>query len=190
MIGEQFFQMRRNKIENLDFDNVPFVLNCVDVLAGDESFVSLRKKRLKHRTLIKVEEQANTFKKQLLKETKDAEEEAKTELKEAQEAFSKQVDQVQSRTDLDDRTKDIQLDNLKEVAQRRLDVKKAVIEDAKEAKIRESKAETERKARQIQNAVRFRAAALPPLPPLILGLIVWIVRVRRENLGATPTRLA
>ena len=70
MIGEQFFQLRRQKVENLDFDNVPFVLNCVDVLAGDESFVSLRKKRLKHRTLIKVEEQANKFKEQLLKETK------------------------------------------------------------------------------------------------------------------------
>ena len=70
LIGEQFFQMRRNKIENLDFDNVPFVLNCVDVLAGDESFVSLRKKRLKHRTLDRLEDQANEFKKQLLEETK------------------------------------------------------------------------------------------------------------------------
>ncbi|MGP0067895.1 MAG: Gldg family protein [Isosphaeraceae bacterium] len=190
MIGEQFFQMRRNKIENLDFDNVPFVLNCVDVLAGDESFVSLRKKRLKHRTLIELEKQANTFKEQLLKETKDAEEEATNELRVAQDAFSKQVDQVQGRTDLDDRTKEIQLENLKDVAQRRLDVKKAVIEDVKEAKIRESKAETERKTRQIQNSVRFEAAVLPPLPPLILGIIVWIVRLRRENLGATPTRLA
>jgi ABC-2 type transport system permease protein len=190
MIGEQFFQMRRNKIENLDFDNVPFVLNCVDVLAGDESFVGLRKKRLKHRTLIEVEKQANTFKEQLLKETRDAEEQATTELKEAQDAFSKQVDQVQSRTDLDDRTKEIQLENLKDVAQRRLKVKEAIIEDAKEARIRESKADTEQKTRQIQNGVRFKAAALPPLPPLILGLIVWIVRLRRENLGATPTRLA
>jgi ABC-2 type transport system permease protein len=190
MIGEQFFQMRRNKIENLDFDNVPFVLNCVDVLAGDESYVGLRKKRLKHRTLIRLEEQGNKFKEQLLKQTRDAEEEATNELKVAQDAFSKKVDEVQSRTDLDDRTKEIQLENLKEVAQRRLDVRKAGIEDAKEAKIRESKSETERQTRQIQNSVRFEAVALPPLPPLILGLIVWIVRIRRENLGATPTRLA
>jgi ABC-2 type transport system permease protein len=190
LISDMFFEIRRRKGEGLDFDNIPFVLNCVDVLSGDESNVALRKKRLKHRTLIEVEKQANTFKEQLLKETRLAEDEATAEINEAQRAFSAQVDQIQSRTDLDDRTKQTQLTNLQGVAQRRLDVKKAVIEGQREAKIRASKAETEQKTRQIQNAVRFEAAALPPLPPLFLGLIVWIVRVRRENLGANPTRLA
>jgi ABC-2 type transport system permease protein len=190
MIGEQFFQLRRNKVENLDFDNVPFVLNCVDVLAGDESVVGLRKKRLKHRTLVELEAQANRFKDQLQEEAKRAENEARDELDDAQKAFSTQVDQVQSRTDLDERTKEIQLANLQEVAQRRLDVKKAIIEDNKQAKIRESKAESERKIRQIQNTVRLQSAVLPSLPPLVLGLLVWIVRVRRENLGANPKRLA
>jgi ABC-2 type transport system permease protein len=34
------------------------------------------------------------------------------------------------------------------------------------------------------------AIALPPMPALILGLVVFGVRVRRENLGANPNRLA
>jgi ABC-2 type transport system permease protein len=190
LIGEQFFQLRRNKVENLDFDNIPFVLNCVDVLAGDESYVGLRKKRSKHRTLIELEKQANAFKDELQEETKRAENQAKDELDEAQKAFDKQVEQVRNNPEYDERTKEIQLANLQDVAQRRLDVKKAVIEDKKQARIRESKADSERKTRQIQNLVRFEAAALPPLPPLVLGLVVWIVRLRRENLGANPKRLA
>ena len=56
-IGEQFFELRRRKIEDLEFDNVPFVLNCVDVLAGDESFVGLRRKRPVHRRLEVLEAQ-------------------------------------------------------------------------------------------------------------------------------------
>ena len=73
---------------------------------------------------------------------------------------------------------------------RSLDVKKAMIEDQKQARIRDSRARLEQSTREIQNTVRFEAAALPPLPPLILGLAIWIVRLRRENLGANPKRLA
>ncbi len=97
---------------------------------------------------------------------------------------------MKSRTDWDERTKEIQLANLQDVAQRRLDVKKQVIEDNKQNRIRESKGESERKIRRIENDVRLAAFAIPPIPPLLLGLVVWIVRRRRENLGATPTRLA
>ena len=34
------------------------------------------------------------------------------------------------------------------------------------------------------------AVLIPPLPPLLLGLVVFGFRVRRENLGANPNRLA
>jgi len=190
MVSEQFFEIRRRKIENLDFDNVTFVLNCVDVLAGDESFVALRKKRPRHRTLTAIENQTRSFLEDLQKQTKLAEDAAKEKLDDAQKAFDKQVGQVRSRTDLDERTKEIMLANLQEVAQRRLDVEKQKIEDEKLNSIREGRAESERKTRAIENRVRYLAAGVPPLPPLILGLLVLLTRLRRENLGASPKRLA
>ena len=104
-IGEQFFEMRRRKIEDLEFDNVPFVLNCVDVLSGDESFVGLRKKRPAHRRLEVLEAQSKTFSDQLQEETRKAENEAAEELEAAQRAFDKEVDQVRNRADWDERTK-------------------------------------------------------------------------------------
>lgn len=190
MISDQFFELRQRKVEDLDFDNVPFVLNCVDVLAGDESYVSLRKKRPKHRTLVSLEAQTSLFNEELQNATKQAESAASEELMAAQKSFDKEVEQVRSRTDWDERTKEIQLASLQDVAQRRLDVKKQIIEDKKQEKLREGRAETERKIRQIQNSVRFAAAAIPPLPPLFLGLIVWITRMNRENRGANPKRIA
>ncbi len=192
LIGEQFFAIRANQSDSsdLNFDNVPFVLNCVDVLAGDESFVSLRKKRPKHHTLRALETETSKFYEKLEVETKVAEEEARKELDAAQKDFDKQVDQVKNNTELDERSKEVQLENLQAVAQRRLDVKKAIIEDQKQARIRDSRADLEQNTREIQNNVRFKAAALPPLPPLLLGLAVWFVRRTRENLGANPKRLA
>ena len=190
MIAEQFFELRRQKVGNLDFDNVTFVLNCVDTLAGDESFVALRKKRSKHRTLTTLEAQTKKFVEDLQNQTKSAEDAAKGKLDQAQRAFDKQVDQVKSRTDLDERTKEIMLTNLQDVAQRRLEVEKTKIEDEKLNQIREGKADSEQKTRAIENRVRFMAAAIPPLPPLLLGLYVFFGRLRSENRGANPKRLA
>ncbi|WP_165226758.1 Gldg family protein [Aquisphaera insulae] len=190
LIGEQFFELRRQKVANLDFDNVTFILNCVDVLAGDDSFVELRKKRLKHRTLERIERETKTFVAEYEKQSKLAEDAAKEKLDDAQKRFNKQVDEVKARTDYDERTKEIMLANLQDVAQRRLDVEKTKVEDERLDKVRDAKAESEQKTRAIENRVRFMAAALPPLPPLLLGLVVFFIRLNRENTGAVPTRLA
>jgi ABC-2 type transport system permease protein len=190
LISEQFFELRRRKIENLELDNVTFVLNCVDVLAGDESFVALRSRRPHHRTLETLEAQTRDFIEQRQAETKAAEDAAKEQLDVAQKRLDKEVDAVRARKDVDDRTKEIMLASLQDVANRRLDVEKANIEDQKRRKIQESKADMEQKVRQIQNRIRALAIVLPPLPSLVLGLFVFGVRLKRENRGANPNRIA
>ncbi len=190
LIGEQFFELRRSKIEDLEFDNVT-VRAQLRGRSGRRRIVRrAAAKAARPPPARRVEAQVKSFDKELAQKTKEAEDQASEELLQAQKAFDKEVESVRNRTEWDERTKEIQLANLQAVAQRRLDVKKQIIEDKKLNEIREGKAESERKIRGIRNNVRFVAAVIPPLPPLILGLFVWIGRLRRENLGANPKRLA
>jgi ABC-2 type transport system permease protein len=75
------------------------------------------------------------------------------------------------------------------VANRRLEVQKANIEDEKRKTIQESKAETELSVRRIQNRVRTLAMLLPPVPPAVLGVVIFLLRRKRENLGANPNQI-
>lgn len=190
VISEQFFMLRRQRAENLDLDNVTFVLNCVDVLAGDDAFVALRKRRPKHRTLTYLESQNKAFFEKRQDETKAAEDEAKGQLDTLQKRLDKEVEAVRVNKEMDERTKEIRVLQLQEIANRRLDVDKANIEDVKRKKLLEIKAVTEQAIRATQNGVRAGAMILPPLPPLFVGLFVLGLRLRRENQGANPNRLA
>ena len=50
------------------FQNVPFVLNILDSLAGDDRFVDLRKRTRPHRILTKIEEATEEYRKTSLDE--------------------------------------------------------------------------------------------------------------------------
>src|SRR5206468_1348417 len=76
LISETFFRLRGQKDMGLEFDNITFVLNCVDVLAGDTSYVELRKRRGRHRTLARLEESTKEYVDAAQKETEAAEEAA------------------------------------------------------------------------------------------------------------------
>ena len=190
MISEQFFAIRARKNANLNFDNVTFVLNCVDVLAGDESFIDLRKRRLTHRTLERHEARTVQFVRESQKEEKNAETAADDQLALASKRLTEKVEALRKRADMDDRTKEIMLKNLEDVENRRLAVEKVNIEDQKRKRILSAKADREVAVRQIQNRVRLVAMLVPPLPALFLGALVFAVRLGRENRGVNPKRLA
>ena len=187
-ISQQFFDIRRAGPENLNFDNISFFLNCIDVLVDDESFIELRRRRVQHRTLSRVEQQTQTFIEQRASEEQQAESEAEQALAEAQQRLNERVQDVRDRPDLDDRTKQIMARNLEEVENRRFDVLEANIEAEKEAKIQRSRRNMESQIRQIQSAIRTLAVLLPPIPVFALGGAVFIQRARRERESAAAAR--
>ncbi len=189
LLGEQFFELRKRGIENLNFDNVTFMLNAVDYLVGDSSFITLRKRRPRHRTLEVVEAKTRVYEDQRLKETQAAESTASKRLDEAQKRLDRAVEELRRRPDLDDQTREIMISNLQSVENRRLTVARANIEDEKQRQIEDSRANMESSVRGIQNMIKLLAVALPPIPAFSLFLLFALKRLRREKIGVSERRL-
>jgi ABC-2 type transport system permease protein len=187
-ISEQFFQIRARGPQTLNFDNVTFFLNCIDLLIGDESFVALRGKRVRHRTLRRVEEQTRIFIEQRIQEERQAEAEAEAALEEAQRRLEARVNEIQERTDLDARAKQIMARTVQEAESRRFEVLKANIEAEKDAKIHASRERMEEQIRRIQSNIKTFAVLLPPVPVFLLGILIFVKRQRREREGAAAER--
>jgi ABC-2 type transport system permease protein len=187
-ISNQFFEIRKRGIQGFDFDNVTFFLNCIDMLVGDDSFIALRNRRVKHRTLQTVEAKTREYIERRAKEEQDAGREAQRALMAAQERLDEKVRQVKMRTDLDEQTKEIMARNLQEVESRRLEAMKATITGEKDAKIQRSKESMEAQIRSIQGGIKLLAGLAPPVPILIVGIVVFLRRKKREKEGAAAAR--
>lgn len=187
-ISQQFFELRRRGFENLNFDNVTFFLNCMDLLLGDQSFIELRKRRVRHRTLTMVESRMQEFIQRRSQDEQEAEIEAQNALSTAQRRLNERVAEVRQRTDLDEQTKQIMAQNLQEVENKRFEAIKANIETKKEEKIQRSKETTEAQIRRIQNNIKTFAVTAPPIPVLIIGIWIFMKRRKREKEGAAAAR--
>ncbi len=180
-VAEQFFRLRRQGIQDLNFDNITFLLNCVDMLAGDASYVALRKRRPAHRTLETVERRSKVHQEDQVKDAERAEDEAKSQGARAQEEFDRKVEEVRKRSDLDARMKEITVLNIQEMEQRRLDAAKARIEDEKNTRIDRSRSQMTAAVRGIQKNIKVFAVLLPPILPFGIALAVFWVRLSRER---------
>ena len=183
-VGEQFFAIREQAIADLNFDNVTFFLNAIDLLMGDDSFIELRNRRARHRTLERVEAQTASFNEAQTAEEQQAEADAETAIEEAQARLDERVEELRNRTDIDAQTMQIMVRNLEGVENRRLEVLSANIEAEKETRIQASREDMESQIRQIQTSIQTFAVLLPPVPVFVVGVMILLRRQRREREGA------
>ena len=181
MISDFFFQERNLGNLDMQFDNVTFVLNAVDALAGDDTFIDLRSRRVQHRTLARLEARYRDFLEQANEATKVADKEAEEELETRREQLTGRVKEIEENEDLDPIAKEQMLRQAQEAEQQRLSLAEAQIEQRKEDDIRRIRAKTERQRESLQSRVRFWAVWLPPIPALVVGLVVFVRRWRAEK---------
>jgi ABC-2 type transport system permease protein len=189
MISNEFFFIRDKEWQDLKLDNIAFILNAIDDLAGDDAFIELRGRRPRHRTLTTVESQVQKFKDQEAKASEQAESNAKKNLDSLAASLQKKIDTIEERTDLDPRQKQIQKRIAEEEKIRENDVNKAKEENEKNKIIKGLKDETQREVNRITGFFRALAFFLPPIPPLLLGLFVYLRRMLDERQGMNPDRL-
>ena len=189
LISDQFFAIRERKMYGLDLDNVSFVLNSVDHLAGDEAYIALRNRRPKHRTLTRVEAETKKFIEERSKEREKAAVEAKEALETRQKELTAEVDKIKEDKSLSPIQRDQQVAIAMLNQSRMLEVEKANIEQAKEQQIERNRIQTERSIRSIENRFYLFAAVIPPIPAVILGLLVWMKRLASERKDISANRL-
>mgnify|MGYP001252669187 CR=1 FL=1 len=180
-ISNQIFSISQNEMHGLRLDNVKFILNCVDVLAGDKSYVALRNRRPKHRILTGVQEQIDDFRSQARSSREEADERAEKEIARIQEELDKVIEAIQENTELSvfEKVKDMEIARMNK--QREFDVQKARIEQEKERELEDLEAVEKRQVRQLEDEIRFWAVILPPLPSILLGILVLTMRLSAER---------
>ena len=187
---------------NFRMQNITFALNVVDVLAGELDYPKVRRHVPSYTTLRLVEqqteaarieaaEQNRVFNTQYTEEVQTAEAEAakveqefRARLEELQE---KGVDSVEQQRKLQQAFQTLQAKA--ERLNRSLEVKKKQLELQRDAQVARVNAQTDREIRDIQNYYKMLAVFIPPIPPLLVGVMVFVSRRLREREGIAKSRL-
>lgn len=139
--------------------------------------------------MTRIEEINEEFMQTKLVEEAQAEAEAQAKLADAQRSFDEKVQAVENRTDLDNRTKDIMVGSVRKAEEQKLAAKKEKIDDEKNTLIEESRFAMEQEKHRIRREKKTMAVILPVIPPLLIGIFVFLIRRAREIRGAAKSRL-
>jgi ABC-2 type transport system permease protein len=198
MLTQAFFRIReQGDIPeagiSFDFDNVTFVLNILDALADDPRFIEIRKRRPAHRTLTKIETQTETARKSTAKTREDLqkkhEEALATQRSALEDDIKKLQEDLQKGGGMDMLAVAQRVETIRRTRQQRLDRDIEQLDREKDEAIQRIEAQLSRDIRSVQDMYKMRAVILPPILPLLVAVVVFFTRRRREREGVAQSRL-
>jgi ABC-2 type transport system permease protein len=204
LLDRQFVTLRNqpNPEFNFRFDNVPFVLNLIDAVAGDERFLEIRTRKPRHSTLRMIEQAAADDRQKQDEELKSFSEKFEQAEKKLREEEQNTIARFQDKVSELDRKRasgeDVnpaeyeaakqQVLLIRERERRKAEVQIENLRNERDRDIAASRRTYEQEVQRIQNDYKLWAALIPPIPPLLVGIVVWVLRRIREREGVSRTR--
>ncbi len=202
LLGSLFFDSRARRMPDndmqLDTDNVTFVLNALDILAGDNRFIDVRKKRPKHRSLEKINEQTQEAREKstaAVAEFKRAQQEQEDKLEQdwqkTKDALQQEIDKMQKEGGDPNalRLKATELSMKMQLEERNKAIRDEQLRRDAEKKIEQADFEMSSAVRSVQDSYKLWSVLLPPIPPLAVAFFVYFHRRTKEREGVSKARL-
>jgi ABC-2 type transport system permease protein len=201
LLSAVFFGLRTRGDDTFgfDFDNVTFVLNVLDRLAGDEQFVAIRTRKPKHRTLERIEEavaadraRSEKERNKFVEDAQEEEEAASAAMQAKLRDFEKKINDLRSQENADPQAamRAIQqLASQQQLEQRKLDTRIEQLKLKRDREVGKVERDLEATVRREQDRQKWLAVLLPPIPPLVVGFFVYFRRRAREREGVAKSRL-
>ena len=204
ILSSAFLALRARPDEEVEFkfDNVTFVLNILDILASDDRFVNIRKRQTRHSTLKAIEILTKKSRGDADLNFQDFDQNFQQKEKEANEGMKNLLVDLEKEVQNIEKGKQEGTRSSKELeaAQIRLAIRRQTLERQVETEIeklkndrdlrrKEIERELELEKRRVENRFKLWAAVLPPVPPLLIGFIVFVYRRLREREGVSRYRL-
>lgn len=193
LMGQQFFSLRSQRVDDdrrfFNFDNVTFVLNSIDVLAGDDRFVETRKRRSKHRTL----EVLDAKYQQAADQIKSAEDQFTKKREGDLDRYRQELDDIERKLQEDKSLKEIDRLGQEQILKRRraeqVRRKEQELAVNYERLLKDKQRELNEDIRRTQDFYKACAVFIPPIFPLLVGLGVFFNRRAAEQEGVSKSRL-
>jgi ABC-2 type transport system permease protein len=205
VLSDYFVQIRNEPIQQgieYHFQNMNFVLNAIDTLSGENTYLDLRNRRVEHVTLEVVEKTYSDAMEDVYEATNEFEIELTAERNKIQADMNNRIKPLQEsiRRELAKKEKGKPYDANKLAAQQVLlqqegreqankyQTRIRELENERSERKRQIDLDAELKIQEIQRWFKLMAVIVPPIPPLIVGTVVFFRRRLREREGISKAR--